>query len=158
MAVHESWEGVEDRLTVQREAELLLRELGRPEGDLSIVLCNDDFIRELNVQWRDKHEPTDVLSFPQEGPAPVDLLGDVVISVETAARQAREHGHDLESELRILLVHGVCHLLGHDHHDDEEARRMQAEEARLLAVLGGGAGLVERANGHQEGDAASRSG
>lgn len=113
--------------------------------DLSVVLGNDEFVAELNQAWRDKAGPTDVLSFPQDGPEG-PLLGDVVISVDTAARQAREHGHALDVELQVLLVHGLCHLLGHDHHDPEEAEQMAARERELLAALGeGGHGLIARA-------------
>jgi probable rRNA maturation factor len=127
------------------DAQRVLELLGRAGAELSVVLCDDAFIRPLNAQWRDRDAATDVLSFPQDDPM---LLGDVVISVQTAARQATELGHPLEAELRVLLVHGVLHLLGHDHHDDDGAQRMRAEEARLLAALGvtGGPGLVERAS------------
>ena len=110
--------------------------------------------------------PTDVLSFAQMGgdgesdededdvaagagsgylmPGGHALLGDVVISVETAARQAAERGHTLEQEVQTLLVHGVLHLLGYDHEDGSApAAAMAAEEARVLALMGwGGAGLI----------------
>ena len=116
--------------------------------ELSLHLCGDDEIRSLNRDYRHKDTPTDVLSFPQDPP----LLGDVVISVHTAARQAAERGHDLPTELRILLVHGVAHLLGHDHHDPDEAAAMRTVERELLAVLGiGAAGLVETGGGTGQG-------
>lgn len=132
---------------VLADAERLLAALDLPGAELSVLVTDDAAIRELNRQWRGKDEATDVLSFPQlEGEAADgDVLGDVVISLQTAARQAEELGHDLAQEVRILLVHGLCHLLGHDHHDAEDAERMRALEARLLAAIGAGApGLVAR--------------
>lgn len=111
------------------------------DWELSLLLCEDDFIGPLNEQWRGKSGATDVLSFPQLDhsagvpPAP-GLLGDVVISLDTAARQADELGHGVEDELRVLVVHGIAHLLGHTHSGDEDRARMQALEQRLLAALG----------------------
>jgi probable rRNA maturation factor len=109
-------------------------------ADLSVVLTSDDQIRELNREWRGKDRATDVLSFSQiegEGPAARRVLGDVVISLDTAARQAAELGHDLEHEVSRLLVHGVLHLLGYDHErGGAAARRMEAEEKRLWELLG----------------------
>ncbi len=135
-------EGHADGLTV--DAQRVLEVLERPTAELSIVLCDDAFIHQLNLQWRHQDTPTDVLSFPQEDPV---VLGDVVISVPTAGRQAAERGHDLCTELRVLLVHGVLHLLGHDHLDPDEAASMRAEESRVLTALGVGSnsGLVQRA-------------
>lgn len=146
-------EGVEvNEERVRLVAERALVALGRGEDELSVLLCDDATIQPLNRDWRGKDAPTDVLSFPQLDEAPGDgpeVLGDVVISVETAARQAPEIGHDLEAELDVLLVHGLCHLLGYDHEDDEEeAAEMRAEEARVLAEIGRvAAGLVARAEG-----------
>ena len=114
------------------------------DAELSVVLGDDAFVQGLNAEWRNKDRPTDVLSFPQDGPGG-PLLGDVVISVQTAARQADEQGHDLDTELRVLLVHGICHLLGHDHHDPGQTRRMRSAESRLLGAVGvDAAGLVGR--------------
>lgn len=135
----------------------LLELLGQPEAELSVLLCDDAQIQELNEQWRGKDAPTDVLSFPQqEALAPGQLaeasegavLGDVVISVETAARQADELGHSLELELAVLLVHGVLHLLGHDHEPPADPAAMRAEEVRLLGALGldSAAALIARAS------------
>lgn len=120
-------------------AEHLLNAFGLPEGELSVVLCDDAFIHPLNRDWRGKDKPTDVLSFAQregEGANPDDnVLGDVIISVETATRQAEERGHPLGHELRVLLVHGILHLLGYDHEEDEEAEEMEALERDLLGEL-----------------------
>lgn len=116
-------------------------ELGNVE--LSIALIGDRAIRRLNRTWRRKDKPTDVLSFPAgalpagtPGPRP---LGDVVISLDTAERAAREEGRTVEAELDRYLAHGLLHLLGYDHErSPREAKRMRAEEERLL----GGRGMV----------------
>ncbi len=128
---------------LETDAEALLALVGLPDAELSVVLCDDAFIRPLNAEWRGKDQPTDVLSFPQDDDV---VLGDVIISVETATRQAAELGHPVEHEVRALLVHGLLHLLGHDHHDPAEAAEMRAEEEKLLVGLGlvGAAGLVGR--------------
>lgn len=117
----------------------LLGVLGIDNAELSVVLTNDAEIRALNSQWRDMDTATDVLSFPQmgdEGPPGMPLLlGDIVISHETAAKQARDLGHAIEDELRVLLVHGLLHLLGHDHLEEQEARTMRVAEAQLIRGL-----------------------
>ena len=119
------------------------------DAELSVMLCSDAAIQALNGEWRGKEVPTDVLSFPQGDmpPGAPRHLGDVVISLDTAMRQATEQGHSLAQEMAVLLVHGVLHLLGHDHDEAAERARMHAEEQRLLAALGGGGGLIERAGG-----------
>ena len=117
--------------------------LGYRDAELSIVLTDDASIREINRTWRQKDKATDVLSFSQlegepvgPGDAEAAVLGDVIISTDTALRQAEHAGHSLDAELQRLLVHGVLHLLGHDHvHGGAQARRMKAEERRLLALL-----------------------
>lgn len=136
---HESVEGHED---LAADAEKLLDHAGLGL-ELSIVLCDDAFIHELNRRWRGVDAPTDVLSFPMESE---ELLGDLVISLPTARRQAEELGHPEAAELRVLLVHGFLHLCGYDHHEDDEAAEMREAEARLLReVLGLQAeGLIRR--------------
>jgi probable rRNA maturation factor len=102
-----------------------------------VVLTDDDQVRDLNRQYRGVDDTTDVLSFPmREGPGSgmSGLLGDVVVSVEQAARQAP--AGDLEREIVRLLVHGLCHLLGMDHGAARDRKRMLAAEQRLLAALG----------------------
>jgi rRNA maturation RNase YbeY len=120
-----------------RRGRRLLRALRLPDAELSLLLVSDAVMRELNRDWRGKDRPTDVLSFAQaEGPggAPAGLLGDVVISLDTARRQAAERAETLASELDRLLIHGVLHLLGYDHERSPvEARRMQRRE-RALAI------------------------
>jgi probable rRNA maturation factor len=101
--------------------------------EVSIALVSDREIRSLNRRWRAKDRPTDVLSFPLEEPG---SLGDVVISIDTARRQAREGGWPLAVELRRLLAHGILHCRGYGHDAPAEARRMAAAERRLLGFDG----------------------
>jgi probable rRNA maturation factor len=124
-----------DGRAVKRRAESMLRELGREEAELSVLLTDDASIEVLNREHRRKAKPTDVLAFPMdgEGPSgPVPLLGDVVISLDTALRQARRHRHALMTEVTHLLAHGVLHLVGYDHRTDAEERRMNLAVARLV--------------------------
>ena len=120
----------------------LLQGIERSDAELSIVLCDDSSIAELNAQWRGKNAATDVLSFSQLENTGVELpfvpvmLGDVVISSEWAMRQADTGGWSIEFEMVRLLIHGLLHLLGHDHvQGGAEEARMQAEEKRLLALV-----------------------
>ena len=129
-------------------ATALLAAIDADDAELSVSLCDDEAIRALNAEWRGKDAPTDVLSFPQgeTPPGAPRHLGDVVISVDTAARQAAGLGHRLDDELGVLLTHGLLHLLGHDHHEEEARAAMRAEEERLLRRLGlEQQGLVGRA-------------
>lgn len=101
--------------------------------ELSILLTDDGGIKPLNGRWRGRDVATDVLSFPlEEGP----VLGDVVISVQTAAGRVDVGVWELEDELLFLLIHGTLHLVGHDHQDPAERDAMEAEEQRLWTVLG----------------------
>ena len=122
-----------------RAATAILDCLSRGDDELSVVLVGDARIRELNRDWRGKDSATDVLSFSQlEGEEMVSaasLLGDVVVSVDTLRRQAADGGWTDDEELARLLLHGVLHLLGFDHEDEDDARVMRAEEARLVAAL-----------------------
>ncbi|MFQ5881462.1 MAG: rRNA maturation RNase YbeY [Candidatus Methylomirabilales bacterium] len=111
--------------------------MGRPSGEVSVLLVDNHAIRLLNKAYRNHDRPTDVLAFPQQEGLPAPhrhLLGDVVISVETAARQANEHGHSLDQELALLLIHGILHLLGYDDTTPPARRRMWAKQAQLLAI------------------------
>ena len=122
-----------------RSGRRLLAALGCADAELSLVLVSDTVMHRLNRIWRGADRPTDVLAFAQRegaGGAPDGLLGDVVISVDTARRQALAHGHSLGVESDRLLVHGVLHLLGYDHERSAgEARRMQRRERALRRVL-----------------------
>ena len=96
----------------------------------------DSEIHTLNRQYRGKDQPTDVLSFPLADAVQPSLLGDVVISVETAARQAQRRGHSFREELQILLIHGILHLLDYDHEvSRREAIRMHRKEREVKALL-----------------------
>lgn len=123
---------------LRRRAERMLVAAGAPAAELSVLLCDDGVIAELNERYRHKRGPTDVLAFAmQEGdpPGPADhLLGDVVISVDTARRQARAHRHTIAEELTALLAHGILHLLGYDHRSRREERRMNALADGLRAA------------------------
>lgn len=108
----------------------------RPYAEVSVLLTEDGHIRDLNHDWRGVDRPTDVLSWAQEQePAAQeheDLLGDVVISLPTAARQAAARGWALEDEVALLLVHGILHLLGHEDDTLAGARKMRRAERRIL--------------------------
>ncbi|MFP4012582.1 MAG: rRNA maturation RNase YbeY [Chitinispirillaceae bacterium] len=94
-----------------------------------LVLCSDYKIRKLNSQYRKKDKPTDVLSFPFGDP---DLLGEIYISLQRARVQSKKYGLTYEQEIRRLFVHGLFHLLGHDHHEEAEREAMEFKEHRYL--------------------------
>src|SRR3954454_20577228 len=122
-------------------------------GEVAVALVSDARMRELNRRFRRKDTPTDVLSFPSETSGPrasgvgPRFFGDIVISAMTARRQARETGHSYASELKVLALHGLLHLLGYDHDDPSDGGRMARLERRLRAQGGLRAGLIERAPG-----------
>ncbi len=108
-------------------------------GDLTILLAEDARLQELNRDYLGVDAPTDVLSFPASETDPetgAPYLGDILISVPRAATQARAAGHPLEAEVQLLVVHGVLHLLGHDHAGGREKARMWAAQADVLKNLG----------------------
>lgn len=138
--------GVSARV-IKGRAEKMLRHLGLAEVELSVALVDDATIHALNREFRHKDKPTDVLSFPQFDPVPVDvagLLGDVILSIETARRQAKLHRRPLLAELTMLLAHGILHLLGHDHRDDAEEQAMTAR-TRELEVAAAARAVAKRA-------------
>ena len=122
-----------------RLAQQILKAAGEGTSELSVELVGDRRMRRLNHQYRRKNRTTDVLAFPMresDNPWPA-LLGDVVISVPAASRQAYEGGRRLEEELAALLVHGVLHLCGYDHERSKgEASRMQRRERAVLKAIG----------------------
>jgi rRNA maturation RNase YbeY len=126
-------------LRLRRAARRLLGALRLSDAELSILLVSDRVMRDLNCRHRGRDRTTDVLAFAQrEGTAtpPDGLLGDVVISVDTARRQAAERGASAAREAERLLVHGLLHLLGYDHERSAaEARRMQRRERALARWL-----------------------
>ena len=115
-------------------AQKLLSECLSSPSEVSVVIVTDDAIHQLNQQWRGKDKPTDVLSWPQSEPdEPLSAyLGDVVISRDTAERQAAARGWALEDELALLLVHGILHLLGHEDDTEEGSEKMKVIERNIL--------------------------
>ena len=114
---------------------VMIAEGCEPRTELSVVIGDDKWIHHLNLEYRKRNVPTDVLAFPQERVAGVGprLLGDVAISAETAARQAKEMGHTLEEELAVLLIHGILHLTGWRDDTPGRRRRMMRRVEELLA-------------------------
>ena len=102
-------------------------------GELSIALVGDAEIQALNRDYRQKDKPTNVLSFPDEGPAP--LLGDIVLALETVQREAAEKSISLKHHVTHLIIHGLLHLQGYDHDTDETAAEMEGLEIAALAAL-----------------------
>ncbi|RKO66239.1 rRNA maturation RNase YbeY [Desulfofundulus salinus] len=129
-------------LVVKVAGEALSLAGGPGDAEVSLVFVDDEYIHRLNREYRGVDRPTDVLSFAlQEGEPMPDageetLLGDVVISLETARRQSEEYGHSFEREVAFLVAHGVLHLLGYDHLTEEEGRAMREKEEAVLARLG----------------------
>ncbi len=140
----------------------------RARGEVAVALATDARVRTLNRQYRRKDRTTDVLAFPSEEhrvpafakatagkpstehriPSPESrVLGDIIIATGVARRQARDAGHSEQTELRVLALHGLLHLLGYDHHDRADRGRMARAEARLRSRGGLPAGLIERASG-----------
>lgn len=138
--------GIDPR-TVRRRADAMLASLGREHEELSLVLCDDATIAEYNLSYRGKDRPTDVLSFPlEELDAPADrldppgpdeppvMLGDVIISLPTAQRQAPDGVNGLRQEVTRLLAHGLLHLLGWDHVSPDQAKQMERKTEELIAA------------------------
>ena len=128
------------RLIRAAEKSLQVEQFGK-SAEISIVLVDDERMQELNREYRKADRPTDVLAFSQlEGEpakAPEDrvALGDVVVSIDTAERQAAEQRHALENELDLLIIHGVLHLLGYDDETEADATEMRRHEKRILDEL-----------------------
>lgn len=125
---------------LRRDARAILVQLEQGDAELTVALVDDTEIHDLNRRYRGKDRATDVLAFAmREGlraPGDEQTLGDVVISLDTAARQARRRRVPLEREVRTLLIHGVLHLLGYDHERSAaEARRMKAKEREVARGL-----------------------
>ena len=130
-----------DRRLLRARAGRILRALSHGRSELSIRLADDAEIAELNAHYRGRRGPTDVLAFSllegegaeHRGP----LLGDVVIGLEAAVRQARARHRAVDEEVARLLIHGTLHLLGYDHHREREARAMRAKERELWRAARG---------------------
>lgn len=135
-------EAVEINLDIIREIALeIMKFEGSPENSqLSMVFCDDEAIKELNNEYRSKNEPTDVLSFPMELEnfvPEIRMLGDIVISTDTAIRQAKEYNHSVMTEIVILMIHGLLHLHGYDHIEEDDRRKMRVREAEILKYICG---------------------
>jgi probable rRNA maturation factor len=141
--------------TSDRETELISKLLAhaaeqegiQEETELSVTFMTDEEIREVNSSYRGKDVPTDVISFAleelSEGEVAIimsegmpKILGDIIISVETASRQAEEYGHDFEREIGFLALHGFLHLLGYDHMTEDEEAKMFGRQKEILASFG----------------------
>lgn len=128
------------RLAAEKTAELY----GVPTAEVSITLTNNAYIHELNKKYRQIDRPTDVLSFAlnesdepavEDGPE-INVLGDIIISVERAEEQAAEYGHSVRREMAFLTVHGMLHLLGYDHMEEADRLEMEAEQKYVMEQLG----------------------
>lgn len=130
------WRGVRRSALVNAALVTLARVAPSVRGDVTVVLTTDRAIRALNRKYRGNDRPTDVLSFDiGHGLDAGEPFGDVVISVETARRQAREYDAPLQTELVRLLVHGTLHLCGYDHQERREAAKMHGLTRRLVSAL-----------------------
>lgn len=105
---------------------------GIEADEVSILITNNAEVQGLNAEYRDIDAPTDVLSFPMDD----EYLGDIVISMDKVLEQAEEYGHSPQRELAFLTVHGMLHLLGYDHMEEEDQVRMRAREEEILNELG----------------------
>jgi probable rRNA maturation factor len=128
-------------LLVQAASLTLTQTATTPEVELTIVLDSNDHIQSLNNQFRQIDAPTDVLSFPsgdgiEDPDSSLIYLGDIVISVPTAQNQAARAGHSLIAELQLLTIHGVLHLIGYDHVDEDQKTAMWQIQADILAAIG----------------------
>jgi probable rRNA maturation factor len=130
-------EGMPDENAIRHWATLALQQ-GREAAELSVRVVDTAEITALNRQYRGKDSATNVLSFPFEGMAGVEsaLLGDVVICAPVVAAEAVQQGKALDAHWAHMVIHGVLHLQGYDHHADAGAQRMEALESQLLARLG----------------------
>jgi probable rRNA maturation factor len=129
---------IEDALEKAAERTLAIEK--SEDCEVSILLTNDAEIQKLNATYRDVDAPTDVLAFAMregtDGDLNSEILGDVVISIQTAERQAEEYGHSVEAELSLLVIHGILHLLGYDHAEKDEAQIMQEKQKEIIYLLG----------------------
>jgi len=138
------WDAVPELAELARraaDATLAAAYSGRRPAALAILFTGDAAIAELNRQWRGQAKPTNVLSFPAPAGLPVpegepEPLGDIVLAFGTVAREAREQGKPLPHHATHLIVHGVLHLLGHDHESESGAKDMEALECTILKQLG----------------------
>lgn len=144
VSVEEKFCGLVDEDWAKRVAQQVLRAEGvAPPYEMSLVFTDSETVQKLNRDYRGVDEPTDVLAFymlPQQGadssfvlpPDGITRLGEVIISYPQAVGQAKEQGHSVDEELALLIIHGILHLMGYDHEQPEEERRMREREEELL--------------------------
>mgnify|MGYP002640792726 CR=1 FL=1 len=130
----------EESQRIERTAQATLQQQEiAAKSELSIIITDDAQLQELNQQFRDVDAPTDVLSFPADFSDPesgVAYLGEILISYPRVMAQAQSGGHTPEAELQLLVVHGILHLLGHDHGDEAEKAAMWTAQAEIIHALG----------------------
>lgn len=128
-----------DQIKIAKYSRVILDYLSLDDFDLSVVFCSSDFIKKLNIKFRDKDSSTDVLSFSQVNNFKKDIaykiLGDIVISLDDANKSAIKLEHSLEKEACFLLVHGVLHLYGHDHNCKKKEILMIEQQKKILSIL-----------------------
>jgi probable rRNA maturation factor len=137
--LHQGYDFEEDIQDLTFVARSALSYINVPPGDLTLVFTDEDSIRELNKQFAGVDRPTDVLSFADGNPdfeTHRMYYGDVIVAVPIAEQQAHLAGHSLKDELTVLIIHGVLHLLGHDHSNESESDKMWALQDEILRHLG----------------------
>ena len=137
---NEAWGQVPNLELIAEQAVAAALPKGEQSKIITLLFSDDETMQELNKDWRGKDAPTNVLSFPAPKDQPVPpgelpLLGDIVLGFGTCAREAQEAGKTLTNHTCHLIVHGVLHLLGYDHVDDQEAEKMEAAEIKILSTL-----------------------
>ncbi|MBC8433367.1 MAG: rRNA maturation RNase YbeY [Desulfobacterales bacterium] len=125
---------------IQKKAQAVLSALDCPDGELSLLVVDDPQIAKLNKKYLNRNGPTNVIAFPMRqgefANLTPQLLGDVVISVETAAREAKKSGISMQERFTQLLVHGVLHLFGYDHEENkQQARKMEEKSNELIKLI-----------------------
>ncbi len=130
----------QDKVEFNSESENILKEIiqftmkkeGIDEYEIGVTLVDDSAILELNKKYRNINQPTDVLSFPLSDEGDNEVIGDIVISLETAKRQAVEYNHSFLRETAYLLIHGIYHILGYTHDEEEDQKAMRIKEEEVL--------------------------
>ena len=122
------------RRTIKKSIRAAVKEMEGGKCEVSVLICDNSAIRELNAAWRNIDRETDVLSFPMEDDSP--LLGDIVLSLEKAYEQAQEFGHSTAREIGFLTVHSMLHLYGYDHMEEDERLEMRQMEEKILKSIG----------------------
>jgi probable rRNA maturation factor len=125
-----------DRALMRGIARAVLEGEGVIDYEISLAFVDDPTIHRLNLRYLEHDEPTDVLSFPLTDPGSKKMAGELVIGAEVASARAREHGHDVQAELGLYVIHGLLHLCGFDDHEPVDAATMRVRERHYLGQLG----------------------